>query len=268
MNTGIFMVTFRRDLEFAEYSLRSVEKFTSGFGEKVIAVPTQDGNMYREMAKPFGFEVRTFDEWPGKGFVHHEAIICEADQWCPNSDAVLHLDADCLFVGPVEASDYFVQGKPILYCQRFESFKQHLNRYGWKQCVKDATGIDPEWETMCRHPAVHLRKTYEATRDAITKHTGMDWKDYIRSCRNAYPQSFAEFPTLGAVVIDRFPQDYCLVEAFTDRPNSIFSPSDIAVVDFSLNKLRAFWSVGGLEMINDRHPDQTARQVIEEILAT
>lgn len=267
MNVGILMVTFRRDFAFAEYSLRSVQKFAKGFGEKIIAVPAPDGDLFREMAGEFGFEVRTFDEWPDKGFVHHEAIICEADAWCPQSDAILHLDADCLFTEPVNASDYFVDGRPILYGQRFESFVHYPNRYGWKRCVQEATGIDPEWETMCRHPAVHLRRTYELTREAITAHTGRDWKDYIRSCRNSYPQGFAEFPTLGAVVISKFPETYCLLEAFTDSPNSLFNPADIAVKDPSLNKLRAFWSVGGIEMINDRHPDETARQVMERILA-
>lgn len=267
MNVPIFMVTFRRDLEFAEYSFRSVDKFCTGFGERIVLVPFQDEEMFRPIAEPYGFTVKAFDEWPGKGFVHHEALICEADKWCWGADAILHLDADCLFTQPTDASDYFVNGKPVLYCQQYEDFKQYVNRYGWKKCVQEATGIDPIWETMCRHPAVHLRQTYELTRDAITKHTGMDWKEYIKSCRNTYPQGFAEFPTLGAVVIDKIPFRYCLIEAFKDSPNSIFEEHEIAVEDKSLNKLRAFWSVGGVEMINDRHPDETARQVMERILA-
>ncbi len=267
MNVAIFMVTFRRDLEFAEYSFRSVDKFCSGFGERIVAVPSQDEEMFREIAEPYGFTVKAFEEWPGKGFLHHEALICEADAWCWGADAILHLDADCLFTQPVQPSDYFIDGKPILYCQKFEDFKQHPNRYGWKQCVLEAIGIDPVWETMCRHPAVHLRETYGLTRGMIQVKHLMDWQEYIRSCRNTYPQTFAEFPTLGAVVIEKIPEKYCLIEAYREVPGSIFDKKDIAVEDKSMNKLRAFWSVGGVEMINDRHPDETARQVMERILA-
>ncbi len=268
MNVGIFMVTFRRDFEFAEYSFRSVSKFCTGFGEKVVAVPLQDEAMFKEIAEPHGFTVKSFVEWPGKGMLHHEALICEADVWCPNSDAILHLDADCIFAQPTDASDYFIDGRPILYCQRFEDFRQYHNRYSWKKCVLEAIGVDPEWETMCRHPAVHLRETYGLTRGMIQVKHLMDWQEYIRSCRNTYPQTFAEFPTLGAVVIEMIPEKYCLIEAFKDSPNSIFEEQDIAIEDKSLNKLRAFWSVGGVEMINDRHPDETARQVMERILAS
>ena len=63
------------------------------------------------------------------------------------------------------------------------------------------------------------------------------------------------------------PSEYVLIEAFRDSPNSIFGEEDIMLEDKSMNKLRAFWSVGGVEMINDRHPDETARQVMERILA-
>lgn len=257
MNVAILMVTFARDLEFAEYSMRSVRKFARGFGDNIVVVPSTDAGMYNEIASLYGFTVKAFEERPGKGFVHHEAIICEADQWCPGADAVLHLDADCLFTGGICASDYFINGRPILYRQRYADFVHHPNRYGWKRRVLEATGIDPEWETMCRHPSVHLRGTYGLTQAAIQAHTGMDWKEYILSCKNTYPQGFAEFPTLGAVVIDKCPELYHFIE--DGSPEKELDPTN--------GKMKSFWSVGGLEMINDRHPDETARQMIERILA-
>lgn len=257
MNVSILMVTFRRDLEFAEYSMRSVRKFSSGFGENICVVPTQDEAMFNEIAEPLGFIVKAFDERPDKGFVHHEALICEADAWCPGADAVYHLDADCLMTAPQKASDYFINGRPILYRQRYSDFRNHPNRYGWKVCVQNATGIDPEWETMCRHPAVHWRCAYGLTRRAIEEHTKGDWKEYILGCKNSYPQGFAEFPTLGAVVIDQCPELYHFIE--DGSPEKTLDPTN--------GKMKAFWSVGGLEMINDRHPDETARQMMERLLA-
>lgn len=258
MRTDILMVTFRRDLEFASYAMRSVRKFATGFGENIVVVPEPDGDAFRAMAEPLGFTVKTFDEWPDKGMLHHMALICEADKWCPCADTILHMDADCLFTGPVDASDYFIEGKPVLYREKFANIVGQTNRYTWKAAVKSAIGIDPEWETMVLHPAVHWRETYELTRGAIEKHTGLGFKEYIRSCKNIYPQNFCEFCTLGTIA-GFAPERYHFIEQAHGNTECL--------ADKSRGKMKAFWSHGGITMDNDRHPGRTAQQVMEEILA-
>lgn len=263
MKTAILMVTYRKDIDFAVYAFEAVKKYATGFSDLVCCVPTPDVPLFAAAAEPCGFRVVGFDERKGKGMLHHMVKILEADLLCPEADAILHMDADCMFTAPVTPADYFDGDKPIVFRQRYESFRRFDSRYSWKAAVRNATGIDPEWETMCRHPSVYLREVYAATREIITAHVQQDWEEYVLSCRNEYPQTFAEFPTLGAVAIKCSDWRYSWVEvALVDdaqRLYDIIPPQPPA-------KLTAFWSHGGLEMVNDRHPGKTARQAIEEIL--
>lgn len=268
MKTSILIVTYRKDIDFAIYCFASIAKFARGFHELVIVVPTEDVPLFSAAATPtagvttLGVRVVGFDERPGKGMLHHMVKILEGDLLCPDADAILHMDPDCLFTAPVTPADYFDGDKPVMFRQRYENFRQYDSRYSWKACVRNATGIDPEFETMCRHPSVYLRDVYAATREIIQAHTQIDWREYVLSCRNEYPQTFAEFPTLGAVAIkcseDRY--SWVNVEPAPGGGWQLVPPQ-------GPEKMKAFWSHGGMEMINDRHPGQTARQAIEAILA-
>lgn len=258
MRTGILMVTHANDIAFAVHSFESVRKFASGFVRKVVAVPLEDERTFLEAARPFGWAVVPFYQYPGKGFLEHMLAKCEAHTFLWDCEAILHLDADNLFTAPVTPEEYICDGKPILWRERYEDFRNTQGtRYSWKTCVRNATGIDPEFETMLRHPSVHLRRVYEKTREVIEAHTGMKMRDYILSCRNEYPQTFAEFPTLGAIAIAHFPELYSFVTKEGDKWTPNPGPE----------KLFNFWSHGGLEHINDRHPGRTAREVIASILA-
>jgi hypothetical protein len=257
MKTAILMVTYRKDLDFAVCAMRSTTKFATGFSDKLLIVPNEDVALFSGPALEHGYRIEGFNETPQKGMLHHMVMVLQADLLCPDADVILHQDGDCLFTAPVTPDDYLHEGKPVVLRQRYEEFKAYASRYSWKACVQAATGIDPEWETMVRHPNVFRRDTYRRTREAIERHTGMDWQAYILAQRNLFPQTFAEFPTLGAVAIAQTPEDYCwaslVAGQFEDHEPG---PS----------KMKDFWSHGGLEMDNDRHPGRTARQVIEAIL--
>lgn len=258
MRTDILMVTFARDAPFARYALQSIQKFCSGFGGVTVLVPNEDVSLFREMSAPAGTVIKGFHEPIGKGMLAHMACKMEADIWCPDADAVLHLDADTLFWEDCTPADFFVDGKPILYREKFERFQSYAARYSWKQCVYEATGIDPVFETMVRHPAVHLVPTYGMARHIIADHTGMDWKQWWMRGRNSFPQDKAEFPTLGAVAIEHAPERYHFVDH-----ECVDSRYDY---QHGRDKVMALWSHGGLDQDCDRHPGRTAREVAEEIL--
>lgn len=188
--------------------------------------------------------------------LHHMAIICEGDQWCPQSDAVMILDSDTMFIRPVTPESFLHEGKPIILRERYEDFKAYNSRYKWKSCVANAIGIDPEWETMVRFPMIHLRQTLVLVRELIERHTEKPWKEYILSGPNTFPQDFAEFPTIGTVAIKFFPDNYHFVDYRKGEP-----------CDVGPEAVKQFWSHGGLDMINDRHPGRKARDVMDEILA-
>lgn len=261
LKVSVIMVTFRKDIDFACYSFQSIAKFATGFHEVVVVVPNPDVALFQAASVCCNARVIGFDERAGKGMLHHQVKILEADLICPEADAILHMDADCLFTAPVSPGDYFTGERPIIFRQKYESFRHADSRYSWKACVRNATGIDPEWETMCRHPSVYLREIYGLTRDTILQHVQMDWAEYILSCKNTYPQTFAEFPTLGAVAIQFTEDRYSWVEVEKVAEGYRITPEQPEP------KMVSCWSHGGIEMINDRHPGLTARQFMEKILA-
>ncbi len=262
MRTDILMVTYRRDAPFAEYALRSIRKYCTGFGGVTVLVPNEDVELFRQMSVPPNTQVKGFHEMVGKGMLAHMACKMEADIWCPEAHAILHLDADTLFTEDCTPADFFVDDKPILYRERFEDFRlSHPIRYGWRETVFNATGIDPVYEGMVRHPILHLSPTYSLARRLMTKHLGMDWKHWWMRGQNSFPQNRAEFPTLSAVAQEHAAHLYHWVDW------SCASTGGDYVYEKPRDKVFACWSHSGIDGDCSRHPGRTAREVMEGILA-
>jgi hypothetical protein len=239
MRCEIFVVSFSRDVEFLRYALKSIRRFATGFAGITVVVPDQDDDLFA-WVYDYGAKLRTFNECPGKGMLHHEYQVMIADRWCPFADAILHMDSDCMFWEPVTPADYFVDGRPILYRERYATLTNKL-RLNWKKAVFDATEIDCDWDCMTRLPIVHLPETYKKAREIICDHTQQTVESYILSCRNEFPQSYAEFNTLGSVAIAHFPERYHFVDYDVRTPDGGY--------DYVRGKDRMTcgWSHGGIE---------------------
>lgn len=247
MNVEILIVTFARDIHFLRYCLRSIHKFATGFSGVTIVVPAHDYDAF-QWVKEFGAKVAWFQEVLGKGMLHHEAQIIASDLWCPTADAILHLDSDCMFWEAVTPADYLIEGRAVLYRERFTTLTNKI-RLKWKEAVMDAIGIDPEWETMVRHPAIHWRATYVKTRELIELRKGRHFEEYILSCENSFPQTFAEFPTLGTVAMHHFPALYHFVDYDVTTHDGGY------LYDHGEDKLVALWSHGGIDQYRQQCED-------------
>lgn len=229
MRCEIFIVSCAKHFDWLEYCLKSISKFASGFSGVTLLVPEDQ----RPLALERGFEKDCGltcclplcgPEWPDKGMLWHMAQVMNADEWCPQADFILHTDSDCVFSEPVTPEDYFVNGKPVLMHASFEWLaKQQANLMMWKVAAEKALGWRVTEEIMRRHPAVHYRKVYAKTRECIERHTKMSCDDFIRSGENRFPQSVAEFPTLGAVAWKHFHGDY----AWRNQETQGFPPSKL-----------------------------------------
>lgn len=231
MTTDIFIVTFRRDFKYLQYCLKSIEKFATGF-RVVVLVPGEDFEeavLLARLCPNVQIAIRTGDEWIGKGFLWHMAQIMHAPQFCPKADFILHMDPDCIFTEPVTPEDYFVNGKPVLMYASYDWLvPQQMNLLNWKVACQNALGFEVKNEFMRRHPAVHYRKVYQAAQQAIEEHHRCPMDEYIQKQKNSFPQSFAEYPTLGAVAWKFFRKDYHWINQETHE----FPPS----------KLKQLWS--------------------------
>lgn len=215
MKMEILIVTHAKDIPFLHYCVASIEKFAAGFSGVTLLVPRHEEDRF-SWAKPF-VSVRLFEEPVGKGMLAHEVQICRADEWCPSADTILHLDADCMFWRPCTPDDFMISGKPLLVRERYsDCWKSNPARCLWQTAVQRAMGFFPEWETMVRHPQVHLREVYPAVRAAVEWRRGV-FDDYVLSGPNSYPQEFCEFGSLGAIAIRDFPDRYSFVDYDHDR---------------------------------------------------
>jgi hypothetical protein len=218
MNCALFYCTFARDLEYLKYSLRSVEKFSSGFSEVVILVPDRDlpelKKLVSELSGTSGIPIRCIggDEWgDGKGMLWHECQIIRADQHCPDSDIIFHFDPDCIFTEPVTPKNWFWSNKPMLLYEAYDTLcARQENHRRWQEAAERCLPFRCPNETMRAFPIAYDRELYAATRKLIAQTTGEPVDDYIRSCQGFFPHGFAEFPTLGAVAMEKFPELYWL----------------------------------------------------------
>jgi hypothetical protein len=197
--TSVFVVTYKKDIDFFRYFVKSYVKFARGFTEFVVACPHEDVSLFMgEVAHLPDAHVNGYREHPAKGHLRHQVIKCRADEYCLG-DFVAHFDSDCLFTDHCTPEDFFVGDKPIVWRERYADFKdQHPIRFGWQKCVYNATGIVATWEYMCRHPSVYPRGLYKPFREAVEGHTGSGFDDYVVSGKGSFPYEWAEFPTIGA----------------------------------------------------------------------
>lgn len=220
-NVAILVVSCAKHFHYLKYCLRSIDKFADGFRKTVLMVPrTELDELYtktdvRTQRKPL--DVVPFDEWPGKGMLHHMAIIMDAPRYCPLSDAILHFDSDMVFTEPVTPDDYMEGDKPVMVHATFKWLvQQQANLDMWRVAVEQAIGGKCEREMMRRPGIVHLPCTYEKAREMMEQHTKMPFAEYIASGQDAFPQQFCEFCTLGWVAWLHFHDRYKWVEQGVD----------------------------------------------------
>jgi hypothetical protein len=209
----ILIVTFKRDMAYLKNCLQSIDKFATGFTGVTLVVPSSERGLYDSIGHA---KIKYFDEVADKGMLHHMIQKCRADEWCPQAQSILLMDADCMFWQKVTPGDYSAGGKLMLVREKYEGIA-NPNRMLWQGCVERAVGWKPEYETMVRHPSVHRREVFAKTRQLVEAHTKKQFDTYVLNQENAFPQGFAEIPTLGAVAIRFFAEDYAMIDYDRNR---------------------------------------------------
>lgn len=212
MKSSILIVSYRKDFPYLRYCLRSITKYAKGF-DTVLLVPNQDFDtavdLVRQECPPC--VVRSGDEWPGKGMLWHMAQEMRAEEHC-QGDFIMHMDADCAFMEPVNPESFFVFGKPMLL---FESFAS-MNRKGidecnkWQVAAQDCLPFKVEHETMRMPCMMYHRALYARARQIVEQKMNLPFDEWMKAGRNEFPQDRVEYNTLGNVAIHEFASDYYL----------------------------------------------------------
>lgn len=245
----IIIVTFARDFVYLEYCLKSIDKFASGFELVTILIPQNDMPMLMGLFPRWDIKstirIKTMDEWPGAGFLHHEYMVMTTDQWrCGKSQFTCHIDSDCIFIEPVTPEYYLQDGKPILRYEEFDTLcARHPSHRQWEDCTAQCLPYDFLYETMRTHPEVYHIDTYARARERMREKTGEEVNTYIMRQKNSYPQTFCEFVTLGNVAMHDFHEQYALVRQTSDTPTPPSRVMQFHAPD-PIDKSQDLWSKG------------------------
>lgn len=233
MKTSVLIVTYAKDFRYLKFCVRSLNKFLRGFHEVVILFPETD---WAEFTREIGPEIMGQDrvkyrpiagnEWPGKGKLWQMWQSMTADKILTDSDFIGHFDADCIFTGPITPETFAPCGMPILRYEKFNTIGvRHPGVLNWKRAAESCLPFEVIWECMRGHPEVYHFGLYSRARDLIELKTGMAAEEWWKKQKNEYPQTAAEYPTLGAVAMQTFPDKYLLVDlAKQENPDRVETP--------------------------------------------
>lgn len=259
---ALVTVTYLRDYGWLRHASKSIERYLTGFDRWFVWAPKPTHESVLRTAREYRgkipLTVKWFDEWPGKGFCHHEWIIVNSDVLHgPEFQTFTNWDSDMLLCRPLDASAMFGDGGRIYLPagDKAAAISASPNNALWYQAVNKAIGVVPSTNGMAWAPITYHRETLRLTRSLIKAHTKRLAEDYIRSCKNEFPQTFAEFNTISCVAERLHPNLYLPV------------PRE----PWPLGIICQCWSHGGIDhpfegrrIYNDK-PYDTPRQLIGDL---
>jgi hypothetical protein len=198
MKTCVYIVSFPRDYQLLQWAVRSLQKFLVGDLMICIIVPAHGELPPPLPTTPHPVRIVTVEEPAGKGFLLQMILKCQPDMYAPGFDSYIHWDSDCFLTRLVDAS-VFTQPKPVVYHGTYQSlFPKAGHLKLWQRAVQRCLGFTPEHEFMRCFPISFPASVYPSTRTRIERMTRRRFDEYVLNTRNEFPQTFAEFNTLGA----------------------------------------------------------------------
>ncbi len=243
MKTQIFIRSYAKDFQWLSYALRSIAKFCTGFSGVTVAVPETDVALADSMFSVQHAAIHSRPHGP-KGMLEGMLDLCRCDEIVPSDTThVLLTDSDCIFTCPTTPQDYTISGKPIMIGERFADMPADAGCQNWRRATEKALGFDPEYEFMTRHPALYPVWLFPLFREAVEKHTGRKFDEYVLSGRNEWPQEFAELTSLGAFARMYYPNRFAIIRKGTADVCCDADSGNLA----TMNHLKAFWSHAGVK---------------------
>lgn len=239
----VLIVTYSKDFPWLVYCLRAIRKYLTGFQGVTVAHPSHESRQFETLLHQFDVRLHPYSEVAGKGFIHHEIKMAEADLFLPASTKyVFYMDADCIFKMPTAPEDYFINGRPYYLIRSWESLTtEDPHRPGskvisdclqWRIPTAHQLGFDPIWYTMCMNTGAFPLSWCAPYREHISKVHGKPFHRFMFAGRNKWPQDRMDWTAMGAWC-HRFMRD-------------AFTWINVVTEPYPADRKQAFWSHGGI----------------------
>lgn len=216
--TDIFIRTYKGDIEWLKYCLRSIDKFATGINNILICIPESQ----KEYLAPFGLtreKVITCPDYENdyigqqisklKAFEHSEA------------DRIIFIDSDCVSFTEWSPQSFAVDEKPVIL---MTDYSQVGDAIRWKHITASFIGFTPEYEYMRRMPLMYYRSTLENLWAAMNAEGDFEAKVLAAN-------ELSEFNLIGAFAHLNEPDKYEFIDTNTYLPEL---------------RMKQFWSWGGI----------------------
>jgi len=155
MTIDIFIRTYKNDLEWLKYCLKSINKFVTGHQSIIISIPEGEKHLIDSWnltsEKVIGWNPTT-----DNGYIDQQINKLLAYK-STNADYILFVDSDCIFKEPVNIQEhYFMDNLPYLMKTRYELVGDAIC---WKETTESIIGQPLEYEYMRRIPCLFRSQT-------------------------------------------------------------------------------------------------------------
>jgi hypothetical protein len=220
MRCDAIVKTHRADLSFLSYSLRFLEKNWREPNSQIIVLANSD---CKDVLETWGFSrkwVQYFyvDPWPdGNQFQCYLTLLYDHFS---DADLFAVFDSDCILRRPLEASDWMVDGKPIIHCEPhmgdLANDRVVAHRL-WFPIMEHWVGQRPRADYMFAFPFLYRADTIRSVRRLITKKTGKGLLESLYSGTPfnagnfiAHPFTFCEHNVISFYAATHEPDNYHL----------------------------------------------------------
>lgn len=205
MHVDIFIRTYSKDLPWLAYALKSIHKYVTGYRNIIIAIPEKERHLLNHLTAETVIGVKDLED----GYLGQQLTKMQAWRYT-DADAVVFWDSDVVATRPIDIrTEYFNDGKPIVYKTRYSSINANGQACPWQPITAKAVGFVPEWEYMRRMPLVYLTRTLALCEDYMDRKHSRTLASYL----HAQPhRAFSEFNVLGAYAEENAADRYHFID--------------------------------------------------------
>jgi len=214
---SIFIRTYRNDLNWLDYCLKSIHKNLTGWDEIVVCIPTGQEHLLSHLTAEKVVVCKTYrDDYIGQQISKLEAYKHVKGEY------VLFVDSDVVFFEGANVLDYFENNKPVILKDIWANVGDAIC---WKPIMERLFKEGIQYEYMRRAPQMF----YTSTLINFAYH----FSD-IENYSTTQPKGqFTEFNFLGYFAEKHEPDSYVFIDLSTGAA-------------IPINKSRQFWSWSGL----------------------
>ena len=148
---GIFIRTYKNDIEWLNYCLKSIHKNLKGWNEIVVCIPKDQEDLLNHLTAEKVVTCKVYQD----DYIGQQISKLEAYRYCKN-EFILFVDSDVVFFEGSDVNDYFQNNKPVILKDKWENVGEAIC---WKPIMERLFKEPIDYEYMRRAPQLFYKST-------------------------------------------------------------------------------------------------------------